>query len=69
MEGNMVVREPKTFHFNFDLPKTFNKSLKHETEFIVKRNEYLTEDKIKTKISQLLSRYKHGNDIYEYREQ
>ena len=31
MEKNMtVIRAPKTFCFNFDLPKDVNESLKHE---------------------------------------
>ena len=34
----VVIREPKTFCFDFDLPKYVNKNLKHETEFIIKSN-------------------------------
>ena len=42
MEENMVaIREPKTFYFYFDLPKDVDKNLKHEFEFIIKRNESL----------------------------
>ena len=65
MEENVVViREPKTFYFDFNLPKNVDKNLKHETECI-KHNESLAQHKIKNKIEQLLSNYKHGNDIHE----
>ena len=38
MEENMVViRDPKTFYVtDFDWPKYVDKSLKHETEYIIK---------------------------------
>ena len=35
----------------------------------MKSNESLTENKIKNKIEQLLSKYKHGNNIHEHRKQ
>ena len=50
---------PKTIHF--DLSKKVDNRLKHETGFIIKRAEH----KIKNKISQLFSKYKHGNDIFK----
>ena len=51
MEKNMIViREPKTFYFDFDLPKDVDKNLKHEIEFILKSNESLVENKIKNEI-------------------
>ena len=66
MKDNMlVIREPKTFHFNFDLPKVVEKNFKHDMEFIMKRNESLAEHKIKNEIDQLLLKYKHGHDIYK----
>ena len=37
----VVIREPKTFYPKCDLSKNFDKHLKHETEFILKRNEPL----------------------------
>ena len=44
MEENMImVGDPKTLCFNFDLPKDFDESLKCEIEFIKKSNEYLAE--------------------------
>ena len=44
-ENVIVIRDPKTFYFYFDLPK--DKNLKHEIKFIIKINEYLAENKIK----------------------
>ena len=47
MEQNtFVIRDPKTY-FNFDWPKDVDENLKHETEFIIKSNESLIENKIK----------------------
>ena len=59
----IVIRDPKTFCFNFDWPKDLDENLKHEVEFIIKSNESLAENKIKNEIEQLLSNYKHGNNI------
>ena len=57
----VVIREPKTFYFDFDWSKNVDKTLKHEIEFIIKGNESLAENKIKNKIEQLLLKYKqHG---------
>ena len=48
MEENMVVRrEPRTFCFDFVLLKDVDRNLKHETEFMIKSNESLAENKIK----------------------
>ena len=30
----IVIREPKAFYFDFDLPKDVDKSLNHETDFL-----------------------------------
>ena len=43
--------------------------LKPKIEFIIKSNESLAENKIKEEIEQLLSKYKHGNDIHEHGKQ
>ena len=59
----------KTFCCNFDLPKDVDENLKCEVEFIIKNNESLAEIIIKTKIEQLLLKYKHGNNINELGEQ
>ena len=70
MEENMIViKDLKTFCFNFDWPKDVDENLKHEIEFIIKSNESLAENKIKTKIEQLLLKYKDGNNIQEHGKQ
>ena len=70
MDENMIViRDPKTFCFNFDWPKYVDENLTHEIEFIIKSNESLAENKIKNEIEQLLLKYKHGNNIHEHRKQ
>ena len=44
MEENIVViKKPKTFDFDFDLPKEVDKKFEHEVEFIIKHNQYLAE--------------------------
>ena len=43
MEENMIlIRDPQNFYFL----KDFGKNLKHETEFIIKSNKSLAENKI-----------------------
>ena len=65
MEENIVViRDPKTFCFNFDIPKHVDKNLKREIGCIIKINESLVENKIRNNIEQLLLKYKHGNNIF-----
>ena len=59
----VIITEPKDIHF--DLPKDIGNNSKHEIYFIIKYNEFLAEHTIKIKISQLLSKYKHGNDIHD----
>ena len=40
MEENMtVIRDPKTFYFDFDWPKDVAENLKHEIQIIIKRKE------------------------------
>ena len=65
----IVIRDLKTICFNSDWPKDVDENLKHEIEFITNSNESLAENKIKNKIEQLLSKYKHGNNIHEHRKQ
>ena len=62
-------KRSQNFCFNFDWPKDVDKNLKHEIEFIIKSNESLADNKIKSEIEQLLSKYKHGNDIHEHGKQ
>ena len=64
-ENMIVIRDPKTFCFNFDLPKDVDQILMLEIEFIIKSNEDLLENKIKKLIEQLLLKYKHGNNLHE----
>ena len=61
----IVIRDPKLI-FDFDWPKDVHKNL---IDFIIKSNESLPENKIKNKIEQLLSRYKHRNYIHEHEKQ
>ena len=35
----VMIRDPKTFCFNFDWPKDFYENLMHEIEFIIKNKE------------------------------
>ena len=66
MEENItVIRDPKTFYFGFDWPKDVDENLKHEIEFIIKNIESLPDNNIKNDMEQLLSKYKHGNNIQE----
>ena len=65
----IVIRDPKTFCFNFGWFKDVDENLKHETEFVIKSNESLAENKTKNKIELLLLKYKHGNNIHEHGKQ
>ena len=70
MEENMIViRDPKTFCFNFDWTKYDDQNFKHKTEFIIKSNESLAENKIKSEIGQLLLKCKHGSNIHKHGKQ
>ena len=67
MEENLIViREPKTFCFNFDWSKDVDENLKHEIKFVIKGDDSLAENKIKNKIEQLMLNYKHRNNIHEH---
>ena len=65
----IMIRDPKIFQFHFDWPKDVDEGLKYEIEFTIKSNESLAENKIKSKIEQLLLKCKHGNNIHEHRKQ
>ena len=58
----IIAIGPRTFHV--DLPKTLTK-----IDFIIKHNELSAAHTIKNKISPLLSKYKHGNNIHEHGKQ
>ena len=68
-ENTIVIRDAKTFCFNFDWPKDVDENLKHETEFLIKSNESLAENKIKNKTKKLLLQYKHRINIHEHGKQ
>ena len=46
----IVIRDPKTFCFNFDFAKNVDDKLKHDIEFIIKSNGSLAENKRKNEI-------------------
>ena len=69
MGENILVITTKSKTFHFDLPKHVGIKLKHEIHSIIKHNKLLSEPTIKNEIRQLLSIYKHGNDIHEHRKQ
>ena len=51
------------------MPKDADENMKHEIKFIIKSNESLAQNKTKNDIGQLLSKYRHGNNIRENRKQ
>ena len=65
----IVIRDPKKFYFDSDWPKDVDENRKHKTEFIIKSDESLVENKIKDEIEQLLLKYKHGNDTHKHGKQ
>ena len=46
-----IIREPKTFYFNFDQPKDLDKNLKYEIEFIIICNESSAQNKLKMRLN------------------
>ena len=64
-ENMIVITDAKVFSFNFDCPKYVDENSKHETKFIMKSNQSLAENKMKSDIEQLLLKFKHGDTIYE----
>ena len=46
-----IIRELKTFYFNFDQPKDLDKNLKYEIEFIIKCNESSAQNKLKMRLN------------------
>ena len=65
----IVITDPKTICFNFDLPKDVDEVLKREFEFIIKSNESFAEIIIKNEIERLLLKYKRGSNIHEHIKQ
>ena len=68
-ERMIVIRNLKTFSFNFDFSKDVDENMKLEIEFIIESNESLAEKKIENEIEQLLLKYKPGNNIHEHGKQ
>ena len=74
MEENIIViRDPKTFSFNFDLPKDVDENFRHETEYIIKSNESSVEIIMKNEIDLYIDlidliKIKHGSNIHQYRK-
>ena len=67
-EGKLVIiTEPYTIYF--DLPKYVGNNLKHKFDSVIKHTELLAKQRKKNKITQLVSKYKHGNHIHEHRKQ
>ena len=63
-----MIRDPKTFCFNFDFPKEVDENLKPEDfEFTIESNESLAKFIIKNEIEQLLWKYRLGNNVYKHR--
>ena len=65
----VVIRESKTFYFDFDWPKDVDENLKHNILFIIKSNQFLVKNKLKNEIDQLLLKYNHGKNIHEHEKQ
>ena len=65
----IVIRDFRTFDFDFDWPKVVDENLKHEIEFIIKSKESLAENKTKNKTERLLYKYKHRNNIHKHGKQ
>ena len=66
-ENRIVMRDFKTFCFNFDWPKDVDKNLNYEIE--LKRRKSVAENKINKKTEQLFPKYEHGKNIHEHRKQ
>ena len=60
----IVIREPQSFYFDFDLPKKVDENLKHAIKFFIKNNESFAVNKIKNEIEQLLRKNKSMETIF-----
>ena len=67
--ANKIVITLVSKTFSFDLLNDADKNLEHEINFIMKHNKFLSEHTIKNKISRLLFKFKHGNDINEHEKE
>ena len=60
----VITTAPKSFHL--DLPRDIGINFKHELSFIINYSEHLAEHTTENEIRQILSKYKHGNDIHKH---
>ena len=63
----VIITEGKTICY--DLFINVDNSLKDEISSVIKRNEFTAVHRMKNNYSQLLSKYKHGNDIHKHGKQ
>ena len=66
-DNKLIIAELKTIHFV--IPKDVCNNLKYKNDSIIKHNEVLVEQIMKNKISRLLFKYKHVNNIHEHGKQ
>ena len=59
IDGKKLVKKTKPKSIGIDLLIKIKDSLEHDIEFIISRNESLTEYTIKNEIRQLLFKYGH----------
>ena len=63
----VIIIKPWTIYFG--LHKKVDRNMKYGIDFIIKHNEVLAEHTMKNEISWLLSKYEHGSNFREHREQ
>ena len=68
MVDNTLVKSTGPKSFCFDLRKHVDKFFNYEI-YSIRKDKILNEQKIKKKVSHLLTKCKLGNNLYEYREQ
>ena len=68
-EDMIVIRDLKTFCFDFDCAKYIDENLKHKIEFLIISNEFLAGNEINNEIEQFLLQYKHENSVHKHGKQ
>ena len=63
----LAITKHKTFLFN--LPRDVENNFKDKIDYIKIYYELLADQRIKTRIKQLFSKYNDGNDIHEHGKQ
>ena len=56
IENMIAIRNPKTFCFNFGLPKDLDENLKREIEFIIKKQYVFSRDYNKKQDSTIIDK-------------